>query len=164
MMRRRGLAALAGAALLALSGCGKDAGPAPSPPTLQAVGVATDVRFYQDHTRFVFADGTVQVVPASYRQIGESPGFGLIIIGLDDTGPFVASFPTQAGLPADCYRENRTGIERGAYIEMEGVLWAKAPSFTSAAAPENGSAYPGGTRFCFNDRGLVAGVVDGSSP
>jgi len=160
MRRRRYLAVLSGAALLALSGCAKEAGPAPSPPILQAVGVATDVRLYEDHTRFVFADGTVEEVPATYRQIGESPGSGLIIIGFDASGQFVASFPTQAGLPADCYRENRTGIERGAYIEMEGVLWAKAPSFTSAAAPANGSAYPGGTRFCFNDRGLVVAVID----
>lgn len=160
MGRARYPAALAVASLVALVRCGQEAGPAPSPPTIQAVGIATDVRFYPDFARIVFADGTVQDVPTSHRQIGESPGLGLVIIGFDSTGPFVASFPTQDGLPADCYRANTTGIERGAYIEIEGVLWAKAPSFASATVPEIGSAYPGGTRFCFNDRGMVAAVID----
>ena len=152
-------AALAAATLVTVSGCGQDAGPAPSPPTIQAVGVATDVRLYPDYTRIVFADGTVQEVPATYRQIGDPPGFDLVIIGSDGTGPFLASFPTQAGLPANCYRANTTGIERGTHIEIEGVLWAKAPSFAAAAAPESGLAYPGGTRFCFNDGGLITSVI-----
>lgn len=153
-------AGLAAAMLVTVNGCGQDAGPAPSPPTIQAAGVATDVRLYPDYTRIAFADGTVEEVPATYRQIGDPPGFDLVIIGSDGTGPFLASFPNQAGLPADCYRANTTGIERGTHIEIEGVLWAKASSFAAAAVPERGFAYPGGTRFCFNDLGLIASVID----
>ncbi len=106
--------------------------------------MATDVRFNQDSVRIVFADGTVHEMPAGFRQIGDSPDFGLGLIGFDARGPFVAAFPIQAGLPPDCYRENAEGIERGAYIETEGVLWSKAPSFTSPIHPDVGSAYPGG--------------------
>jgi hypothetical protein len=144
--------------LVALTGCSLGSSPAPSPPTIQAAGVATDVRIYQDHVRYAFADGSVHEVPLSYRQIGHG-GFGLVIIGSDSGGPFIALFPTQGGLPADCYRENAEGIERGAYIQTQGVLWTKAPSFTSPVHPDAGSAYPGGTRFCFNEQGLITTVI-----
>lgn len=126
--------------------------------------MATDVRFYQDSVRYTFADGTVHEVPAGYRQIGDSPGFGVVIIGSDGNGPFVAAFPTQAGLPPDCFRENAEGIDRGAYIETEGVLWSKAPTFTSPIHPDVGSAYPGGTRFCFNDHALITEVIGPEGP
>lgn len=159
MRRGSSTAALTTAILLTLAACRQDAGPAPSPPTIEAVGVATDVRFYQDHMRLVFADGSVHEVPTSYRQVAEAPGNWLVIIGSDSTGPFVASFPTQAGLPADCFRNNSTGIERGDYLETDGVLWAKAATYTSATTPEIGSPYPGGTRFCFNSLGLVTAAI-----
>ena len=146
----------------ACNGIGGTAGPAPSPPTLQAVGIVTDVRYYEDHARYVFSDGSVHEVPASYRQVGD-PG-ALVIIGFDEAGPFVASFPLQGGLPPDCYRENAVGIERGAYIEAEGILWAKAPGFMSAETPALDTKYLPGTRFCFNDRGLVAYVVGWDEP
>ena len=147
--------------LAALTACsiGVSSGPAPVPPTIQAVGVATDIRIYPDYTRIVFADGSVHEVPNSYRQVGESTGFWLVIIGSDAEGNFVASFPTQGGLPPDCYRENAAGIERGDYIEAEGVMWAKAPDFSAPVQPAVGSKYPPGMRFCFDDRGLVSGVV-----
>ncbi|MEO7332779.1 MAG: hypothetical protein ABIZ71_02425 [Gemmatimonadales bacterium] len=156
-MKRGGDLAAVFALLVALTACGPAAGPAPSPPAIQAVGVATEVRIYQDYTRYVFADGSVHEVPNSYRQIGD--GGGLVIIGFDSQGPFVASFPIQGGLPSDCYRENAVGIERDAYIEAEGILWAKAPGFASADAPALDTEYPAGTRFCFNDRGLIAYVI-----
>jgi hypothetical protein len=150
--------------LLVGAGCSRGASPAPSPPTIEAVGVATDVRFYEGHVRIAFADGTVHEVAAGYRQIGDSPGFNVIIIGSDSQGPFVASFPTQAGLPPDCFREHAEGIERGAYIETEGVLWSKAASFASPVHPDVGSTYPGGTRFCFNGRGLITEVIGPEGP
>jgi hypothetical protein len=67
-------------------------------------------------------------------------------------------------LPPDCFRENDIGIERGKYIETEGVLWPKAPSFTSPIHADIGSAYPGGTRFCFNDHGLITEVIGSDAP
>lgn len=96
-----------------------------------------------------------------YRQLTSHGwgGFGLVIVGEDREGAFVAGFMTQDGLPSDCYVENGEGVERGSYIESSGVLWAKAPSFNSPIHPALGESYPGGTRFCFNDRGLVATVI-----
>ena len=156
--RGGGLAATL-ALFVALTGCSLGSSPAPSPPTIQAVGVATDVRIYQDHVRYVFADGSVHEVPLSYRQFGDGGLGGLVVIGSGSRGNFVASFPTQAGLPTDCYRENAEGIERGAYIQTQGVLWTKASSFTSTVHPDAGSEYPGGTRFCFNEQGLITTVI-----
>jgi hypothetical protein len=51
------------------------------------------------------------------------------------------------------------GIERGAFIETQGILWAKAASFVAPMQPKLGSAYPTGTRFCFNALGLITGVI-----
>jgi hypothetical protein len=149
---------------IALAGCGATGGPAPSPPRIQAVGVATDVRIYADHIRYVFADGSVHEVTADYRQMGDGGGFGLVVIGSDAEGAFVVTFPTQGGLPADCYRDNGVGIERGDHVELWGVLFAKAPGFPSEAEPEIGAAYPAGTRFCLNDRGLVTSVIGADEP
>jgi hypothetical protein len=149
---------------LGLVSCGTVAEPAPSPPTIQAVGVATDVRIYPDHTRYVFADGTVHEVPPEYRQLGDGAGFGLVVIGSDEDGPFVLTFPLQADLPPDCYRENGVGIERGDHIELWGVLFAKAPGFSSPVLPTLGAEYPAGTRFCLNDRGLVTSVIGADVP
>lgn len=148
------------ALLAALTACSIGVSSAPSPPTLLAVGVATDIQIHRDYTRIVFADGSVHEVPNSYRQVGESPGNSwLVIIGSDAHGSFLASFPTQGDLPPDCYRENAAGIERGEYIEAEGVMWAKAPDFSSSVQPAVGRDYPLGTRFCFDDRGLISKVV-----
>ncbi|MEP6470035.1 MAG: hypothetical protein ABJC24_09720 [Chloroflexota bacterium] len=97
----------------------------------------------------------------SYRPLTPDDwgGFGLVILGDDQAGPFVAAFMAQEGLPSDCYVENGEGIERGSSIESSGVLWAKAPTFNSPVHPALGESYPGGTRFCFNERGLVASVI-----
>lgn len=136
--------------------------PAPvhSPPTISAVGVATDERVFDDHVSYAFADGSVQDVPATTRQVADGPA-GLGIIGSDGQGPFVAAFPTQRGLPPDCYRDNAVGIERSDFIETRGILWAKAPDFTSPTRPAPGSTYPPGARFCFNARGQISAVIGG---
>lgn len=112
-MRRGGdSAAFVAVLLLVMTGCTLGVSPEPSPPTIQAVGVATDIRFYPGYVRIAFADGTVHEVPAGYRQVGDSPSFNVVIIGSDSTGPFVASFPTQAGLPPDCFRKHAVGIRQ----------------------------------------------------
>jgi hypothetical protein len=161
----RGIRGIGLAAVLAvgLAGCASGAGPAPSPPIIEAVGVVTDVRIYADRTRYTFADGSVHEVPASYRQLGDG-GFGLALIGSDADGPFVLTFPLQADLPPDCYRENGVGIERGRHIELWGVLFEKAPGFTSPGVPQVGTEYPGGSRFCLDDHGLVTSVIGADVP
>jgi hypothetical protein len=155
LVRQSGIAA----ALLLMVGCNQAQTPAPSTPTIDAVGVATDVRIYAEHMRITLDDGSVHEISPSYRQLGECCGFWLTIIGSDGQGPFLASFPTQDGLPADCFRENAVGIERGRYIETQGVMWAKAPTFAAPDTPDAGSMYPAGTRFCFNAQGMVASTI-----
>ena len=156
----RSVAAAAATLMMVVVGCNADEGGAPKPPTIEAAGLAIDIRIDADGTRYTFADGSIHEVPNSYRQLGDG-GFGVVIIGSDSTGPFVAGFPTQDGLPADCYRENAVGVDRGGYIETQGVLWAKAPTFDSPFHPALGSSYPAGVRFCFDISGRIASVIDG---
>jgi len=131
-------------------------------PAIEKVGIVEDVRIYPDKVRYRFADGSVREVQTEvYRTLNahEWGGFGLVIVGEDRDGPFVAAFLEQDGLPRGCYVENGIGIERGAYIESLGVLWAKAPGFTSAVDPAFGEAYPAGARFCFSDDGQITTVI-----
>ena len=132
-----------------------------SVPAIDKVGVVYDVRIYADSVRYRFPDGTVREVPTDvYREItSHGWGGGLIILGEDRDGPFVAAFLEQDGLPRGCYVENSVGIDRDAYIELLGVLWTKAPGFTSPVDPAVGESYPPGARFCFNDRGLITTVI-----
>jgi hypothetical protein len=150
-------AALVLGVLLALTGCGLEANPAPHPPTILSAGVITDAKVGQS-IEYTYADGTTREVnPDGYRQLTPGGWFGpLVILGHDDSGPFVASFMTQEGLPSTCYVENAEGIARGSYIETRGVLWAKVSFVTS---PASGSSYPIGTRFCFNEQGVIGGLI-----
>jgi len=139
----------------ALAGCGLLASPPPDPPVIDHVAVPTDVLIGQT-VQYTFTDGAhLEVDPATYRTLTPHgwgvPG-GLVIVGSDTSGLFVAAFSTQEGMPADCYVENAPGRARGAYIETRGVLWAKDPSVPTR---DDGSAYGSGTRFCFNERGVI---------
>lgn len=145
---------------IALVGCYDFYTPAPEPPTIEAVGVATDVRINADNMRITLEDGSVHEISGSYRQLGDACcGFGVVIIGSDSEGPFIAGFPTQDGLAPDCYRDNAPGTERGGYIETWGVMWAKAASFVAPVIPDDGMPYPAGTRFCFNTQGQIASTI-----
>jgi hypothetical protein len=141
---------------------GAGQGTPPAVPTIAKAGVVTNVRIYNEKVRYTFSDGEVREVPTQgYRDLTSNGcgGFGLVIQGQDLDGPFVAAFMAQDGLPSDCYIENGVGIERGAYIESSGVLWAKSPRFTSSISPALGEPYPMGTRFCFNDDGLIQSTI-----
>jgi hypothetical protein len=83
----------------------------------------------------------------------------LVVLGYDAEGQFVASFMPQGGLPDDCYVENAMGTEWGRYVELRGVLWAKADTFPSDGIPGYGEQYSTGTRFCFNADGKVGSLV-----
>jgi hypothetical protein len=164
-VRRDGPALVIALALglaLGLAACAPASLPAPSPPSISRVGIVTGLDLGNDFVRYTFDDGsTMQFDPTAYRQLTDDGwgGFGLVVIGFDADGQFVAAFPTQDGLPTDCYVENYEGIERGDYIQMHGVLWKKAPGFDDADLPDAGTAYPGGTRFCFNEHGEVSGII-----
>lgn len=85
------------------------------------------------------------------------------VFGTDATGQFVGVFANQEGLPADCFiipAGGYHGIERGSFIELEGVLWRKAPTFRSSQpAPAPGDIYPPYARFCFDERAQITSIV-----
>jgi hypothetical protein len=124
------------------------------------VGVVAEAEL-GNTVRYVFTDGrTTEVVTANYRVLTPHGWDGeLVVLGQDQAGDFVASFSTQADMPADCYVENSKGVDRGAYVQLRGVLWRKASGFQSATQPPNGAAFPGGTRFCLDDQGLITNAV-----
>lgn len=144
----------------ALSSCSGQA-PTLFPPTLERVGLIVTAEAHSGFVRFTLSDGgTWEARTGAYRAIGHDGGGGLLVAGRDQHGRFLAIFPTQDGLPSDCYVENATGVERDAYIELRGVLWDKAPDFTSAVPiPSVGGEYASGTRFCLNEFGRVAATV-----
>jgi hypothetical protein len=69
----------------------------------------------------------------------------------------MACFVPQGGLPDNCYVENDPGVDRGAFVEILGILWRKAPGFV--ATVPSGVPYPTGTRFCFDATGRIGGTV-----
>jgi hypothetical protein len=130
-----------------------------APPEIEFAGLVTDVRTFAEHHEFTDAAGRVRAIDiGEYRQIGEHACcFDLVILGHDAAGPFLATFPTQGGLPDDCYVENDVGIDHGSHIEILGIAWRKAPGFLSTVA--FGTQYPSGTRFCFDERGMISSTV-----
>ena len=129
------------------------------PPEIEFAGLVTDVRTSGEHHEFTDAAGTVHAIDMNeFRQFGEHGCcFDLVILGSDAAGPFVATFPNQGGLPDDCYVENDVGIDRGSHIEILGVMWRKAPGLEGAVP--FGVEYPPGSRFCFNERGMIADII-----
>ena len=129
------------------------------PPQIEFAGVVTDVRTYAEHHEFTDAAGVVHALEFDeYRQVGEHDCCSdLVVLGTDAVGPFLATFPNQDGLPEDCYVENDPGIDRGSHIEILGILWRKAPGLQGAVP--FGTWYEPGSRFCFNERGLIASII-----
>ena len=160
-VHRAGRIAVIIAAFASLAGCAA-AAPAPLPPRIEQTGIVTGLAEGRDFVRYTFRDGSTRKIdPQWYRQLTENGwgGFGLLVLGDDQHGPFVASFMPQGGLPADCYVGNGPAVERGDYVEMWGVLWEKAPGFATSVHPADGSAYTSGTRFCFNAAAQPTKVV-----
>jgi hypothetical protein len=145
-----------------LAACGGAAAAPPQPPTITKVGVVTNLEIHQDYIRYTFADGSIEEIPPSYRALTNDGwgGFGLAVLGSDADGPFVAAFPTQDGLPPNCYVENGEGVERGSYVQIHGVLWRKGSGFSADPLPADGAAYPAGTRFCFDEAGSISATID----
>ncbi len=124
----------AGIAFFTVS-CAPAPPPSATPPVIEFVGVPAEVRLGDAAVTYVLEDGgSLMVDVAGYREVGPHGWSGeLIVLGSDADGPFVSSFTRQAGLPDDCYVENEVGVDRGAHIEIRGILWAKGSGFTPAA-------------------------------
>lgn len=146
---------------LLLASCESNSPPPSAPPVIEFVGKPSETRIAARTVTYVLADGgTLEVDVAGYRVLGPHEWSGeLVVLGSDADGMFVASFLPQDGLPDDCYVENEVGIDRGAHIEVRGVLWRKAPSFAAAEPVAPGHRYPAGTRFCFDDTGEITSTV-----
>jgi hypothetical protein len=154
------------AAALALGGCGAldPASPLPVAPTIQVVGMLADERIADFERTYTLADGRTFVVDTRVTRIAFDGGLGHpFVIGTDATGPFAAGFEHQQGLPDDCHivPAGGPGIERGAYVEIQGILWKKAAAFHSdAAPPAAGEEWGrGATRFCFDEHAEITSAV-----
>jgi hypothetical protein len=144
-----------------LGSCSTQPG-APPPPTIEVVGLIRSVEIHPGFVRYLLEPDRVwDAQDGRYRVLRPGAGGGeLLLAGTDLQGSFVATFQTQDGLPSGCYVENAVGIERGAYLEIRGVMWAKEPGFASdPEIPARDAEYPSGTRFCFDAAGRVASAV-----
>jgi hypothetical protein len=148
-------------AAASLAACAPALPPPPdAPPVIELADVPVEVRIGQVITYVLSDGGTVEVEPEGYRVLGPAGWSGhLVILGWDTDGQFVASFMRQHGLPDSCFIENDVGIDRGAFIETRGVLWSKSDAFVPAEAVAPDTAYPPGTRFCFDRTGVVTSTV-----
>jgi hypothetical protein len=126
-----------------------------NPPTLYQVVLTTATEITEGAIHYVFADGRAAWVMTGGRTLINDGTGDLVIIGHDGRGGFVAGYTRQGGLPTDCFVDNSTGIDRGAYIELRNILWTKTTNFGAANAVAPDHQYPGGTRFCFNEFGEI---------
>jgi hypothetical protein len=151
-------------AVALISGCSAQppSPPAPSPPTIQTLGILAEERLADPNRTYVLADGRTIDISLEQTRVLFDGGFGQpFVAGTDETGPFVAVFAHQDGLPDDCHvvPAGADGIERGGFIEIKGVLWRKALTFHSPETPNPGDHYQSGTRFCFDEQVQVASTV-----
>jgi hypothetical protein len=131
---------------------------------IKAVGILTSENDADPIRTYGLADGrTFEISIESTRVLFNGGGLGQpFVLGSDSAGAFVAIFSHQDGLPDDCHIPGIgvVGIKRGAFIEVNGVLWRLSPTFNAGAAlPANGQPFPGATRFCFDDQGRIASIV-----
>ena len=131
----------------------------PSASTIDVVGLIAEARFPAAGVEIRLESGqTWQGQAGTFRQV-MNWGMKLLVVGTDANGVWMATLGPQGGLPADCYFTPERGTEWGDGIDIAGVLWQKAPTFSFAETPSVGSDYPIGTRFCMNEKGEVASII-----
>lgn len=140
-------------------GCAEPLASPPSPPRIEMAGVIEEVHISDPDRTYVLVDGRRWEGRVDQVRVVMDWGGGqgdLFVSGSDAEGQFIALLGHQDGLPADCHFTPDAGIERGRYVQIRGILWPKSSSFKSTInVPSPGQSYPGGTRFCFDDRGEV---------
>ena len=159
--------AIAGIAAMVVGGCSwappTSAPSAPSPPTIQAIGILADLHISDPNRTYILDDGRTFEVSITTTRLLFAGGPGQpFVLGTDGAGPFLAVFAHQDGLPEDCHipGPGAYAIERGAFVEIGGVLWGKASTFHSSASPPAlGASFDTSLRFCFNERAEVAYIV-----
>ena len=157
--------ALAALAAAVLGGCSwaPAATSPPSPPTIQAIGILADERIADPDRTYILDDGRAFEVSITTTRLLFDGGVGQpFVLGTDGAGPFVAVFAHQDGLPEDCHIPGigAHAIERGAFVEIAGVLWRKASTFQSPVAlPALGASFDTSLRFCFNEQAEVVSIV-----
>lgn len=139
-------------------------GPAPAPPTIEAVGMTAAMMEAAPIHTYVLEDGrTFEISTDETRVVFEGGPGQPFVLGHDATGPFVAVFSSQEGRPAECHiipAGGGQGIDRGMFIEAEGILWRKTADFRlEVQAPGLGQRYVGVGAFCFNDVAEVFAAV-----
>jgi hypothetical protein len=154
--------------LAAVSGCSLTApsppgvAPPPTIPEIMQIGTVAEIRIADPHRVYVLEDGREIEISTDTTRVLFEGGLGQPLVhGRDIGGDFLAVFTAQGGLPADCHLPGigHTGTDRGAYIEIAGVLWPKASTFHSTEISAIGRPYAGSTRFCFNEQAEVAYAV-----
>jgi hypothetical protein len=161
---RRALVALV--TTLTIAGCSLDepVPPAPAPPTIQVVGILSSYGIADPMRTMVLEDGRTFEISTDVTRVVFDGGLGHpFVLGTDGTGPFLAGFASQEGRAADCHivpAGGGQGIDRGPFIEIEGILWHKSPDFRSEIAmPALGQRYTGVGAFCFNELAEVFAAV-----
>lgn len=131
-----------------------------TPPLIEKAGLVASVWEESDNVRYVFADGVeVAFSTKDRRLLTGTPGGKLVILGVDAVGKFAGAYLPQDGLPADCYVDASDGVDRGEFIELRGVLWRKAASFSQAELVPHDTPYPRLTRFCFDVTGEISETI-----
>ena len=127
--------------------------------------MTAEIRVAQPDWTFILDDGRTFILNEADTRVLFTGGLGdPFVLGRDANGRFAAVFATQDGLPDDCHiippDADNVGVERGAHIEIGGVLWQKAEGFVPGGGlPPVGVAYESGTRFCFNERARVFATI-----
>lgn len=151
------------AAVVAACAGSPSSGGVPAPPELLVVGTLAQERIVEPQRRYLLTDGRViEISTMTTRLVFTGGGPGQPIVhGRDEQGDFIAIFTTQQGLPADCHLPGigQTGIERGDFIEIAGILWRKAGGFRTDEAPGLGQPYRSSTRFCFDEQAEVTSTI-----
>lgn len=166
MMHGRGRAPTLLAVAVLVATCGTPPPPSlpPAPPTIQLVGMLAEAQVADPDRVYILEDGRkIEISTADTRVVFEGGPGHPFVQGIDALGPFVATFSGQEGRPADCHiipANGGQGIERGAFIELEGILWGKGAGFASeVAVPPIGQRYEDVGAFCFNQEAEITSAV-----
>ena len=138
---------------------------APAPPTIELVGMLAEARVADPERTYLLEDDReIKISTADTRVAFEGGPGHPFVQGTDALGPFVAVFSGQEGRPDDCHiipANGGQGIERGAFVELEGILWRKDAAFTSeVGVPPVGQRFDDVGAFCFDEDAEITSAVE----